>query len=201
MISYRHSLPAYIVFAALTIPFGIAAHLIAELAGLGYHDDAELVFSAQHWYLAALAAASLASLLGLVSVIPYADRRRIVACLAADLPFAGQGFRFFALSFTGQFGFFVITQYAEGDPLRGGNLGVGLIAASIASAIGSLVITLCKAQILRVVVELFFLIAAQMRDIAACAARYRVDANVRVWRACAFTRVFCSRPPPHAARK
>jgi hypothetical protein len=197
MISYRRSLPAYIVFAALTVPFGIAAHLLAELAGLGYHDDAELVFSAQHWYLAALAAASLASLLGLVGMIPHADRRRIVACLAADLPFAGQGCRFFALSFSAQFGFFIITQYAEGDPLRGGNLGIGLIAAFIASAIGSLVITLCKARILRVAVDLFFFITVQIRDIAACAARYRIDANVRVWRSGAFTRVFFSRPPPY----
>jgi hypothetical protein len=199
MISYRRSLPAYIVFAALTVPFGIAAHLIAELAGLGYHDDAELVFSAQHWYLAALAVASLASLLGMISVVPHADRRRIAACLAVDLPFSGRGSRFLALSFTAQFGFFVVTQYAEGDPLQAGNFGVGLLAASIASAVGSLVIFLCKARIFGVVIELFFFIAGGIQDIIACAAGRRVDGHVRVRRGRALTRAFSSRPPPHAA--
>jgi hypothetical protein len=196
MMSYRRSLPASIVFAALTVPFGIAAHLLAELAGLGYHDDAELVFSAQHWYLAALAAASLASLLGMISVVPHADRRRIAACLTADLPFSGRGARFLALSFTAQVGFFVVTQYAEGDPLQAGNLSIGLLAASIASAVGSLVLSLCKARIFGVVIELFLIIAARMRNAVACTARQRIDAYIRVWRGRALTRAFSSRPPP-----
>jgi hypothetical protein len=197
MISYRRSLPAYIVFAALTIPFGIAAHLLAERAGLGYHDDAELLFSGRHLYLAALAAVSSASLLGMIGVVPNADRRRMAACLAADLPFAGRGFRFLALSFTAQFGFFVVTQYAEGDPLQGGNLGIGLIAASLASVVGSVVISLCKARILGAVIELCFLIAARIRDSVACAAGRRIDARVRVRRERALILLFSSRPPPY----
>src|SRR5260370_20786288 len=124
-------LTAYAVFLALTIPFGIAVHLIAELAGLGTHDDGDLIFSSRHYYLAALAGVALASLFGLFGSLPREGRHRLATQLIARLPFDGRGLRFLLFSFCTQFGFFCVTVFGEGNPLQGDHLGIGIIAALI----------------------------------------------------------------------
>jgi hypothetical protein len=44
MAQRRRSVVSALVFFAFTTPLGIAAHLISELAGLGWHDDVDAAF-------------------------------------------------------------------------------------------------------------------------------------------------------------
>ena len=61
---------ALLLFFAFTAPLGIAAHLLSELAGLGWHDDADVAFSARHGYLALIALGALVALALSLRAVP-----------------------------------------------------------------------------------------------------------------------------------
>jgi hypothetical protein len=186
------------VFFALTTPFGIAAHLLSELAGLGWHDDADVVLSARHGYLTALAVASIAGLIAAVLALPRGDRRACVASLIEALPFKGRGAGFTAIAFIAQFAFFGVTQIGEGCPLCGGDVLIGVIAAGFAAALGAIAIALGKRRVIEFALALVYSIAA--RSIAGSVAfrvsRYRGPARAGSRRT-PFS--FRYRPPPFAA--
>jgi hypothetical protein len=144
----RRPLAAALALFALTVPFGIAAHLIAEFAGLGWHDGAALVLSARHGYLGVFALLSLASLIAAVLWRAPGLRAPGVAPLIEALPFGGRGAGFAAVTFVAQFGFFALTELGEGCPLSAGDVVTGVVTAAIAAALGALTVTLCKQRIL-----------------------------------------------------
>ncbi|HMD03030.1 MAG TPA: hypothetical protein VKG44_08730 [Candidatus Baltobacteraceae bacterium] len=186
------------VFLGLTTPFGIAAHLISELAGLGWHDDADVVLSARHGYLALFALASLAGFVAVLYAYPRAQRRARVAALVDALPFRGRGAGFFAVSFLAQFGFFAVSQLGEGCPLCGGDVVTGLLAAGIAAALGAMVVSLGKRRILGIALALVQYLSAKPSgaSVATRAGRRRTS-RARGTRRTPFS--FRYRPPPQAA--
>ena len=159
MTSRRRALVASLVFFAFTAPFGIAAHLLSELFGLGWHDDADVIFSARHGYLAVLAIVSLGALLTAALSVPRDRRRAQAASLVAALPFSGTGAGFTLTLFLAQFGFFALTQIGEGCPLCGGDVFTGILAAGFAAALGAVTVALCKRRILEFAVALVGAIA------------------------------------------
>jgi hypothetical protein len=160
VIGKRRGLAASLAFFALTTPFGIAAHLFSELVGLGWHDDAEIVFSARHGYLAGFAVIALVSLIVAGLAVPRGLRRARAATLIEALPYRGRGAGFMSAAFVAQFGFFALTQIGEGSPLSGGNVVTGILAAAVAAALGAVTLTLCKRRILEFVAVLVWSIIA-----------------------------------------
>jgi len=150
----RRSALAACIFFAFTAPFGIAAHLTSELVALGWHDDADVLFSARHGYLAMVAFAALATFAIVLRSVPATNRRRRVSEIVEALPFEGQGAPFIALSFGLQFGFFAVTQIGEGCPLCGGDVFVGIVAAAAAALIGALIVTFVKERVLELAMGL-----------------------------------------------
>jgi formate hydrogenlyase subunit 3/multisubunit Na+/H+ antiporter MnhD subunit len=162
----RRSAIAAAVFLAFTTPLGIAAHLISELAGLGWHDDADVVLSARHAYLGALALVAFVGLLVALFSIPRGERRARVAELVESLPFGGRGLGFTVVSFLAQFAFFAVTQIGEGCPLCGGDVFVGVVAAALAALFGAIAVALGKRRILDFVLALAFAFAHVTVDAA-----------------------------------
>lgn len=162
----RRSLIAAIVFLAFTTPLGIAAHLISELAGLGWHDDADVLFSARHGYLAAAALCSLATLFVAMLSVRRDERRTRIAELVDALPFRGSGAGFTLASFVAQFGFFALTQIGEGCPLCSGDVFVGVVAAAVAAAIGALAVSLGKRRIVAFALALIHALAVIVLRVA-----------------------------------
>lgn len=187
---------ALLVFFACTTPFGIAAHLISEVAGLGWHDAAAIMFSPRHGYLAALAVASVIALLAVVLAVPKRDRRTWVASLIADLPCGGRGMGFTAVAFATQFAFFAVTQIGEGCPLSGGNILAGAAAAAIASTFGAIAVAAGKRRIVNFALALVQFLAAVFSDeiSAAGISRYCVFETNATRRRQPFS--FRYRPPP-----
>jgi hypothetical protein len=130
---------AFGLYVALTIPFGIGVHLASEFAGLGRAAMA-VAISPLHAYLGVLAVASAIALAWFGC--RAGDLRRRLPLLIRALPFEGRGAGFFAFGAACQFGFFLVTQFGEGAPLRGGDLLVGILVALLGSLLGSLVLTL-----------------------------------------------------------
>jgi hypothetical protein len=145
---------ASLAFLAFTTPLGIFAHLLSELAGLGWHDDADVIFSARHAYLAAIAIVTIGGLALALLRLPVRGRRARVAALVDALPFHGRGAGFALLSFAVQFGFFAITQFGEGCPLCGGDVVVGVFAAALAALLGALAVALGRRRILAFILAL-----------------------------------------------
>jgi hypothetical protein len=194
----RARLRAAFVFLAFTTPLGIAAHLISELAGLGWHDDADVAFSARHAYLAVLAAMALAGLLLALHRVPGSERRARVAEIVENLPFRGRGLRFAAFSFVAQFGFFALTQAGEGCPLCGGDVLVGVVAAAVAALLGAFAISLGQRRLLDFVLALVdFIVAASLESGAARVIGASNVPRARATRRSAFA--FRYRPPPRIA--
>jgi len=152
----RRSRVALLAFFALTAPFGIAAHLLSELFGLGWHDDADVILSARHGYLALIAVAALASLVVALLALPRGERRERVAGLIEALPARGSGPGFISLAFVAQFGFFALTQIGEGCPLCGGDIFTGVLAAAVAALLGALAVTLGKRRIFEFVLRIMY---------------------------------------------
>jgi hypothetical protein len=152
----RQSPAALLAFFALTAPCGIAAHLLSEFFGLGWHDDADVIFSARHGYLALVAVAALASLIAALLVLPRGERRERVAALIEALPARGSGPGFIALAFVAQFGFFALTQIGEGCPLCGGDVFTGVLAAAVAALLGALAVTLGKRRIFELALRIMY---------------------------------------------
>jgi hypothetical protein len=139
---------AVFVFFAFTTPFGIAAHLLSELVGLGWHDDAGVILSPRHGYLAVLAMVTLGALFAALATMPRSARRARVADLIEGLPFKGRAAGFTAISFIAQFGLFALTQLGEGCPLCSGDVFIGVLAAAVAAALGALLVAFGKRQML-----------------------------------------------------
>jgi hypothetical protein len=150
---------ALLLYGALTVPLGIAAHLLSELAGLGWHDDADVILSVRHGYLAAFALVALFIAIAALRSIPRGDRRERIAQLVDALPLRGRGIGFVAMSFFAQFGFFALTQIGEGCPLCGGDVLVGVVAAALAALCGALAVTLGKRRLLDFVLALVWAVA------------------------------------------
>jgi hypothetical protein len=155
---------AALLFFALTTPLGIAAHLVSELAGLGWHDDADVVLSARHGYLAALAILAMGGLLVALRSVPRRERRAYVATLVESLPCGGSGPAFTAISFIAQFGFFAVSQLGEGCPLCGGDIVTGVFAAALAAGIGALAVALGKRRFIEFALALVYVIVAELRE-------------------------------------
>jgi hypothetical protein len=132
--------------AVLTIPLGTATHLFSEAAGLGDASPGVLL-SPHHWYLAALAFLALAIIGAVAGYEPDGRRRRErIARVVASLPDRGTGPRFIAASVALQLAFFAATQLAEGAPVAGGNLGLALAGALLASVAGAFAVHLFNAR-------------------------------------------------------
>jgi hypothetical protein len=155
---------AALLFFALTTPLGIAAHLVSELAGLGWRDDADVVLSARHGYLAALAILAMGGLLVALRSVPRRERRAYVATLVESLPCGGSGPAFTAISFIAQFGFFAVSQLGEGCPLCGGDIVTGVFAAALAAGIGALAVALGKRRFIEFALALVYVIVAELRE-------------------------------------
>jgi len=191
-------LSALLLFFAFTAPLGIAAHLISELAGLGWHDDADVAFSARHGYLALIALAALAALGAALRSVPRGDRRARIAQIVDALPFKGQGAGFVALSFLVQFAFFAITQIGEGCPLCGGDVITGVLAAALAALSGAVAVVFGKRRLLDFVLGLVW--AVDLLPVARAATRRRCANGLVVLRGRSRTPfAFRYRPPPVSA--
>jgi len=191
----RRPLLAALAFFAFTAPLGIAAHLISELAGLGWHDDADVAFSSRHAYLAVLALLALGALLLAMRRLPRGRRRAALAELIDSLPFRGRGLGFTLASFLAQFAFFAVTQLGEGCPLCGGDVITGIFAAASAALLGAIAIALGKRRILEFALALIEVFVAAGR----AAGAESVLPNGRVPRPLANRRSpfsFRYRPPP-----
>jgi hypothetical protein len=197
MATKRQPLFATLLFAALAAPFGIAAHLVSELAGLGLHDDVDVLFSARHGYLALIAFAAMAVIGAIARATPHRERRRRVAELVAALPMRGRGLGFVAISFALQFGFFAVTQIGEGCPLCGGDVLAGVLAAAVAALLGALLVAYGQRRFLEFACALVWLASARSSDdVSIFCARFR-RANPRPVRRSPFA--FRYRPPPLVA--
>jgi membrane associated rhomboid family serine protease len=195
----RRTLPSLCVFFAFTAPVGVVAHLVSEFAGLGWHDDADIIFSARHAYLLAIALAACAGLLIAIQAVAPRKRRERVAALVETLPFHGSGPIFTALSFVTQFAIFAVTQLGEGCPLCDGDVVVGVTAAALAALAGALAISLCRRRILAFACALFerFVATHARAAIATTIARRRI-ATMRTRRVRFHYR--CRPPPAVGAR-
>jgi hypothetical protein len=193
----KRSILAALVFFAFTAPLGIAAHLISELAGLGWHDDADVFLSARHGYLAAIAVLAFGALLLALVRMPLGERRARVAALVDGLPFGGRGVGFTALSFLAQFGFFAVTQLGEGCPLCGGDIVIGVVAAAIAAAFGALAVVFGQRRVLEFVLALVACFVATDARVAACDIASRRGPRAISARRTPFA--FRYRPPPASA--
>jgi hypothetical protein len=170
-----------LALALLTVPLGLIVHLFAELAEFGA-ADAGLIVSPRHDYLWA----SLAGLLiaGIVAIRRLGAREALanVRRLGRALPFAGKGVGFFLVAASAQFGVFAATQVAEGDPMLGGSLAVGIAAAVAGAVISTLIVALLGRTIVRAAGELVWYVtrtAAQHASSAAYAYRRAVRLRVR----------------------
>ena len=190
----RQKALATCLFLAFTTPLGIAAHLIAELAGLGWHDDADVAFSARHGYLGLLAAASLAFSIFVLHAVPRGDRRARVASLVAGLPFRGRGASFTLCSFVAQFAVFAVTQIGEGCPLCSGDVVTGVFAAAVAAALGALAVLLGQRRILSLALSLIWYVPAVPYGAPFACARRAGRLRRKITRRAPFS--FRYRPPP-----
>jgi hypothetical protein len=187
---------ATLVFFAFTAPLGILAHLSAEFAGLGLHDDADVLFSARHGYLAAIALASLIAFAAILLRSSRGSRRERVEAIVSRLPFGGRGPGFVALSFAAQFAFFAITQIGEGCPLCSGDVVTGALAAAFASFVGAVLVAVFKRRVVALAFALAF--ALSIDDGASAAVARLRDTSSRLHvrvQHCALY-VFRNRPPP-----
>jgi len=186
---------ALAAFAALTIPFGIVAHLASEFFGLGWRDDADVAFSIRHLYLAVIAVSALIALALSLRRVPRNNRRRAVAELVDALPLGGRGLRFGLLSFALQFGFFAITQIGEGCPLCGGDVLIGILAAAFASLAGALAVSFGKSRLLELACELvWFVPGVENRERPLLASKPTARIPRRAKRRAPYA--FRYRPPP-----
>jgi hypothetical protein len=183
-----------LAFAATTLPLAISAHLAGEVAGLGDRSGFGVVFSGRHAYFAVIGLAVLLAFRAIARSAGGSGGAIRLEAVVRALPFGGQGARFAALAFAVQLAFFGLTQIAEGCPLSGGDVALGVITAILVAAIGSLLLALCERRLLACVLLFFWLTARPL----APSLRRRLRAKVprfAVGRG-AFLFSIASRPPP-----
>ena len=195
----REAVTAGALFFALTTPFGIAAHLVSELAGLGWPADARLALSPRHAYLALLALLALGGFWAALRSVPRGERRACVARLIAYLPWRGEGLGFAVASFSAQFAFFGLSELGEGNPLGAGDVLLGIVAAAGAAALGAIFIALGKRRVFDLALALTQRVRAVSSPAAAAqwSARRDPGTPLRLRRRSPFA--FRYRPPPRDA--
>jgi hypothetical protein len=194
--SDRAGLGAPALLAALLTPFATLAHLASEAASLGAKSP-QVLFSTGHAYLAVLNAVAILVLACALGALERpAERRRRIALFVTALPGRGRGSRFLAAAALSQLIFFALTQLVEGDPMAKGHVIFGLVAATVVSIIGALIVAACKVRILRVLGNLLSHISRDVEPrrapvalppVAALAQRLFLCLNV------------ANRPPPLSA--
>jgi protein-S-isoprenylcysteine O-methyltransferase Ste14 len=189
-------LRAPLAFFAFTAPLGILAHFIAEFAGLGAYDGANVVFSARHGYLIAIAALALVAFAAIALRSPDRSRRERIEAIIESLPFRGTGANFVALSFAAQFSFFAATQIAEGCPLASGDVFAGALAAAFAALAGAFFVALGKRRIVTFAIDLVLALAVDYgAPLAVARVRGESITAPLYARRCAHD-AFRNRPPP-----
>jgi hypothetical protein len=187
-------LSGLLFFIALALPFGIAVHIGAEYLALGGHVDL-IAFLERHAYLVVMEGFTLGIIAqALQRRSPFA-RRLLLQNMVMKLPFSGNSPQFFALSLVWQLAFYIITQCAEGAPLRGEDFLIGLLIAAIAASFTSMLLALVPRRLLaliRLAIQSFTLLALP-------SARQRKNRRTRILitaRLSGFRTVIGSRPPP-----
>lgn len=188
---------AALLFAALVTLCGIGVHLVAELVGLGWRADAGLIVSREHIPLGLLGLAAVAAL-GMVGVAigSFPDRDRAITAIVDALPDRGCGLRFLSFAFGAQVFVFAVTETEEGMPLHAGDLGLGLLAAFCASAIGALLVRRYPRSVIEAISGLLdgFVAIAVASGTAKSWRRREVHVRARRCRAIVFAG--SRRPPP-----
>ena len=183
-----------LAFAALTLPCGIAVHLIAEAAALGAQDRA-LIFSARHVYLWIILVATLGTFAACFARSASRDRAALML-LVDGLPARTARWPFAMSAFVGQALFFIVTESLEGAPLSQGNIALGICAAAIASSVGALAIAWADAPLGRIVLALAGFLGSMPPRVTAD--RYGIDRRYLPLRPQALrdARRACRPPPP-----
>jgi hypothetical protein len=188
-----------LLFGALVTLCGIAIHLLAELAGLGWRLDSQLVFSPHHIPLGLLALGALVALCAVGAGAARAPNRRAsAASIVRALPDGGCGARFLGLAFLGQLAVFALTEAGEGLPIQAGDFGLAIVAALCASAIGAVLMLRAQRRIVEAIgrfLVVFVDAAALPRD--AQSWKHRL-ARVFVRRCRSIVFAGSRRPPPAA---
>ena len=173
---------AFLAFTGLTLPFGLAVHLIAELAGVG--EGAH--FLERHAYMLALGVAGL----GALAIVARATRT--LRGLVALLPDRGRGWRFFALSLTTQLGIAASTQAGEGLTIPAQDVLTILVAGIVAAAFGALICGFFAGRLLALVLQLFAYVRFGGDALVRASAPFAAPRHP----AHAFAPNVLSRPPP-----
>ncbi len=184
---------AGLAFGAFATLCGVAVHLFAELFSLGWTGDAALVLSSRHAGLGLLALAALATLVAAACSARRAGPTAPGALLSRLKPSADV--RFVALALGVQLFVFASTEIGEGAPLGAGDVGLGLVAALLASAAGAYLVARFHARVLEVLAVTFVFCSPALTHDRSDSWQ-RLDAHVRVWRTRAITFSASLRPPP-----
>ncbi len=129
---------------ACTLPLAIVSHIAAEALAL-HQSMLSVAASPLHAYLGVIAVLCLA-VSGIILATGRCELRRLGGLLANDLPFEGQGLRFFGVSAAVQFGFAGVTLFGEGS-LDAANALVALVAVAIASLITSALLAFVRERL------------------------------------------------------
>src|SRR5579863_1425314 len=141
----------WVIFAALAVPFGTAAHFLAEVAGLG-HAAGSVIFSTRHVYLLGIGFVAMLLLVNAIGMSGAAsERRRRIRWLISTLPDGGTGHAYVVKNVLFQCAFCAATQLAEGDPIRSGNIAAAVAAALLTTIAGAFAIAYGKSRFLRAI--------------------------------------------------
>ena len=187
---------AALAFFAFTAPLGILAHLTSEFAGLGVRDADDVLFSARHGYLLAIALAAVAAFALVLFRGGAGSARERAERIVSRLPYRGAGTRFVALSFGVQFAFFALTQIGEGCPLCSGDMWTGALAAAFASLAGAVLVAFCKRRIVEFAIALVIALSVDDGASAAVARLHAAATRTLVCARRSALYVFRNRPPP-----
>jgi hypothetical protein len=133
-----------VLYAGLTLPLGILAHIIAEALAL-HQSVAAVAVAPLHAYLGVTALACLAVVLSAIAQ-SRGDLRRLTALAAHALPFEGKGAQFAASSALAQFLFASLTLLCEGS-LDAGNALIALAAVAFVSILVAVLLAVVRARI------------------------------------------------------
>lgn len=184
-------------FAALVALCGVGIHLLAELVGLGWRADDDLVLSVHHIPLGLLAVTALGALITVgVAVARHPKRKGFIEGIVRALPDGGCGWRFLSLAFVSQFFVFAVTEAGEGLPIQSGDLALSVVAALCASLIGALLVWRYQRRVIEAISELVLVLVAVSALSNTAQTWKRNEAHVRVWRCRAVVFAGSRRPPP-----
>jgi hypothetical protein len=190
---------AGLLFAALVTVCGIGVHLVAELAALGWRPDSQLIFSARHIPLAVLGLAALVALAVVAFAgTQYPKRSGFSARIVRALPDGGCGARFLGLAFLAQIGVFALTEAGEGLPIGAGDVGLALVAAVCAGAVGAVVVLRSQRRLIEALARIIVVLIDAVSPPAAAQAWKHVAARVRTRRCRSIVFAGSRRPPPSA---